>query len=65
MKRLYTVRLTSDDWTSECEFHLTPAARDLLLEIAAAFNAKATYAVDVRVFVDPADSAAPQGDAVA
>lgn len=32
MKRLYTVRLTSDDWTSEVQLELTPNQRLLLLD---------------------------------
>lgn len=61
MKRLYTVRLVSDDVVSEQDFCLTDAGRDLLLEIAAAFNANAKFSVDHRMFVEPS-SAATQGE---
>lgn len=61
MKRLYTVRLASDDVESSHDFHLTEYGRDLLLEVAAAFNAQARFSVDHRMFVEPA-SAAPQGE---
>jgi len=61
VKHPYTVRLTSDDVTSERVFHLTKAQRDFLLEVAAAFNADARFTVDHRVYVEPT-SAAPTGD---
>lgn len=61
MKRPYTVRLVSDDVEASHQFHLTPAALTLLLEVAAAFNAKARFSVDPRMFVEP-DSAAAQGE---
>ena len=54
MKRLYAVRLTSYDVVSEQDFYLTDAGRDLLLEIAAAFNANAKFSVDHRMFVEHA-----------
>lgn len=60
MKRTYTVRLTSDDWTSECDFQLTEDQRDLLLFIAAGFAAQATFSVDHLVSITP--SAAQQGE---
>lgn len=60
MKRRYRVVLTSDDVTSEQTFYLTDYGRDLLLEVAAAFNAAARFSVDHRMYVEPA---AQQGDA--
>lgn len=62
MKRLYTVRLTSDDVSAEHQFHLSPATVVLLFEVAAAFNAKARFSVDPRMFVEPSASAATQGE---
>ena len=59
MKHRYTVRLVSDDVESSHVFHLTDAARDLLLEVAAAFNADARFSVDHRMYVEPA---AQQGE---
>jgi hypothetical protein len=56
MKRKHLVRLSSDGVSSECEFYLTPLGLNLLLEVAQAFNAKATFSVDIRMEIDPTDS---------
>lgn len=53
MKRRYTVRLVSDDVEAEHAFYLTDAERDLLLRVAAAFNASHRFSVDPRMVVEP------------
>lgn len=63
MKHIHTVRLTSDDVTSECDFHLTPVQLNLVLEMAQRFNAQARWSSDIRWEIDPTDSAANPGDA--
>lgn len=60
MKRPYTVRLTSDDVSSEHQFDLEPTEVLLLLTIAATFNARAKFSVDPRMFVEAVASAPPQ-----
>ncbi len=62
MKRKHLVRLSSDDVVAEHNFYLTDLGLNLLLEVAQAFNAKARFSVDIRMEIDPTDSANP-GDA--
>lgn len=62
MKRKHLVRLSSDDVVAEHTFYLTDLGLNLLLEVAQAFNAKARFSVDIRMEVDPTDSATT-GDA--
>lgn len=62
-KRTHTVRFTSDDVTSECQFQVTDYGLRVLKDLAAALNSQASFSVDVRMFVDPTGSAAHPGDA--
>lgn len=62
MKRKHLVRLTSDDVTSECEFQVTDYGLTILKDLARCVNSGARFSVDVRMFVDPTDSATNPGD---
>lgn len=63
MKRPYKVVFTSDEERTEVDVHLTPAALNLLLDIADAVNEQATWSASVRVRVESTDSAAITGGA--
>jgi hypothetical protein len=62
-KRAHTIRLTSEDVVSECQFEVTDYVLKVIKDLARAVNSQASFSVDVRMFVDPTDSATKSGDA--
>lgn len=61
-KRTHTVRFTSDDVVSECQFEATDYIVQVLKDLARAINSNARFSVDVRMCLDPPSSAAHPGE---